>query len=240
MKQYRCHKIVSAMLIAAVHHDMSGGGALDSHAAEGAPLNGAEPCDAVRVGVSAAYMLKHRPQAGGYYVKYEDGYESFSPAATFEAGYTLLPALMPPPHAAGLRELHGHKVNPANDVLTITVDDAVGAGGAQHRYTIGGFNSQNNPSCPHVSVTADRSQPLKLDPLCILFQNGPIPKAGVNGVTHEALLAVLIDRLEAFQSGAYACAENNAALNSLLEAQTALHSRTLARMARNVEGTHTV
>ena len=38
--------------------------------------------------VSDAYVSKHKPQVGGYYVKYEDGYESFSPADAFEDGYT--------------------------------------------------------------------------------------------------------------------------------------------------------
>lgn len=37
------------------------------------------------------YILKHNPQVGGYYVVYEDGYKSFSPAAAFESGYSRLP-----------------------------------------------------------------------------------------------------------------------------------------------------
>lgn len=36
----------------------------------------------------AEYFRKHQPQAGGYYVVYEDGYCSYSPAAAFESGYT--------------------------------------------------------------------------------------------------------------------------------------------------------
>lgn len=36
----------------------------------------------------AAYVDKHRPQVGGYYVKYHDGYASWSPADAFEDGYT--------------------------------------------------------------------------------------------------------------------------------------------------------
>jgi hypothetical protein len=31
------------------------------------------------------------PIAGGYYVRYADGFESWSPAEAFEGGYTLLP-----------------------------------------------------------------------------------------------------------------------------------------------------
>lgn len=40
--------------------------------------------------VDAAYVRKHQPQVGGYYVVYEDGYKSFSPAAAFEGGYTRI------------------------------------------------------------------------------------------------------------------------------------------------------
>ena len=36
-------------------------------------------------------MEKHKPHAGGYYVVYDDGYKSFSPAKAFEEGYRLLP-----------------------------------------------------------------------------------------------------------------------------------------------------
>lgn len=38
--------------------------------------------------VNREYMTKHKPEVGGYYVRYEDGYESFSPAEAFEGGYT--------------------------------------------------------------------------------------------------------------------------------------------------------
>lgn len=36
------------------------------------------------------YMSKHKPEVGGYFVVYEDGYRSFSPAKAFEDGYTLI------------------------------------------------------------------------------------------------------------------------------------------------------
>jgi len=35
---------------------------------------------------------KHKPQIGGYYVVYEDGYKSYSPAEAFESGYTAIEA----------------------------------------------------------------------------------------------------------------------------------------------------
>jgi len=40
------------------------------------------------VTVSLEYQQKHNAFAHGYYVRYEDGYESWSPAETFESGYS--------------------------------------------------------------------------------------------------------------------------------------------------------
>lgn len=132
-----------------------------------------------------------------------------------------------------MREITSHRVNPANDRLSIRALDEPGSGGASHLYQISGFSSESNPADPFTErygKAADHST--------ILFQNGPIAEAGVNGVTHEALLAVVIDRLQAFQRGPFACRENALALTKLEEAQHWLQHRTLARMARGVEGTH--
>ena len=132
-----------------------------------------------------------------------------------------------------MRELTSHKVNPANDVLKIEVLDEPGSGGASHLYSITGFNTSSNASCPFIARHGSPAEHAT-----VLFQNGPIAEVGTNGVTHEALLAILIDRLEAFQAGPYACRENTLALTKLQEAQHWLHHRTRARMARGVEGTH--
>ena len=40
--------------------------------------------------VDQNYVRKHQPEDGGYYVVYEDGYKSFSPAEAFESGYTKI------------------------------------------------------------------------------------------------------------------------------------------------------
>lgn len=128
------------------------------------------------------------------------------------------------------RTLESHKVNPANDTLEIEVLDQPGAGGACHVYGIYGFHTETNESAGH----ADKDETC----LKIHFQNGPIPEKGVNGVTQEALLSVVEDRLAAFQAGQFACEENQRALDAVREAQHWLHFRTLKRMARGVEGTH--
>lgn len=70
------------------------------------------------------------------------------------------------------------------------------------------------------------------------FQNGPIKETGVNGITHETLLTILIDRLKSFQSGPFACEENNQSLLALENALFFLKERTKKRIQRGVEGTH--
>lgn len=47
--------------------------------------------DGVEIFVGEEFLTKHSPQEGGYYVRYEDGYASFSPAEAFEKGYTEIP-----------------------------------------------------------------------------------------------------------------------------------------------------
>lgn len=42
------------------------------------------------VQVSEHYLQHFKPQEGGYYVKYADGYESWSPADAFEEGYRAI------------------------------------------------------------------------------------------------------------------------------------------------------
>lgn len=133
------------------------------------------------------------------------------------------------------RELDGHKVNGCNNTLTVRAIDERGSGNASHLYMIRGFNTETNPSCPFKERYGKPS-----DHTTILFQNGPIKEAGVNGVTHEVLLAVLIDRLEGFQSGPYACDANQKALDALRVAQESLLSRTKERLSRGVEGTHKI
>jgi hypothetical protein len=134
-----------------------------------------------------------------------------------------------------MRQIEDHKVNPANDTLQITVEDEPGAGGAHHLYMIRGFDTTTNASDPFV---ARHGQPAQH--ATILFQNGPIPEKGVNGVTQEALLAIVADRLRSFQKGPYACKENACALTHIEEAMHWLQQRTIARMRRGVEGTHQV
>jgi hypothetical protein len=88
MPRYKCHKEVWALKIKEIRQapaeseaQFPGGDWVLVPEDEGyAPF---------RVG-HTDFVLKHKPQVGGYYVVYEDGYASFSPAAAFESGYTLI------------------------------------------------------------------------------------------------------------------------------------------------------
>lgn len=78
--RYKCHKEVSALKIASViRHGSSPGASLSFEESTHSDIS-----------VSDAFLAKHCPEAGGYYVIYPDGYASFSPADAFESGYSLI------------------------------------------------------------------------------------------------------------------------------------------------------
>lgn len=119
-----------------------------------------------------------------------------------------------------MKTITEHQINECNSAIELLADDPdPNNGNASHRYAI-----KVGPGIVNE----------------IHFQHGPIKEVGTNGLTHEVLIAILIDRLRGFQTSQYACPENAAALSFLERAQTALHERTKARVARGVEGTHEV
>ena len=135
-----------------------------------------------------------------------------------------------------MRELTDHIVSGDQAVqLKIEVTDEPGAGGANHRYEVTGFDTERN-----TSRTDSAGYSASFSRLLVLFQNGPILEAGINGITQEALLAIVIDRLRSFQNGPYQCPENAQALNHCVQALASLQKRTSARIQRGVEGTHTL
>lgn len=78
MPRYQCHKRVHAFKIAALKPD--------------GDFTAMQPADTGYgpIVLDAAFMLKHQPRIGGYYVVYDDGYKSFSPADAFESGYSKI------------------------------------------------------------------------------------------------------------------------------------------------------
>lgn len=79
MPRYKSHKIVHALKIHTID--------VAEDAREGAVIT---PVDQGfgPFPVDSAYMAKHTPKVGGYYVVYPDGYKSWSPADAFEDGYS--------------------------------------------------------------------------------------------------------------------------------------------------------
>lgn len=125
-----------------------------------------------------------------------------------------------------MREITDHMVIPGDRLaVSITADDTPGHGGANHLYTVAGMTLTENPSWVGGMITQ----------IPILFQNGLLSEA-VNGLTQEALLAIVIDRLRSFQAGNFACRENALALTKIEEALHWLHARTRKRIDRGVEG----
>jgi len=78
MPKYKSHKIVHALKIK------------DVNVEDGMIWIIPEDGEYAAFQVDDAYYDKHKPQAGGYYVAYDDGYKSWSPANAFENGYTKL------------------------------------------------------------------------------------------------------------------------------------------------------
>ena len=78
--QYQSHKVVGALKIKQIIASVKGLGA--TIVPEDENYGAFE--------VSDEYMTKHKPKEGGYYVVYQDGYESWSPADVFEKGYTKI------------------------------------------------------------------------------------------------------------------------------------------------------
>ena len=85
MPKYQCHKKVWALKIKNLSQ-----GVAPTELPGGSWLLHPEDKRYAAIEVSHEWFSKHKPVVGGYYVAYEDGYKSYSPAPAFEAGYSLL------------------------------------------------------------------------------------------------------------------------------------------------------
>jgi len=84
MPKYKCHKTLRALKIKEI--------VLVDKQVDGLVAAVIIPVewDWASITVTQDYMDKHKPEVGGYYIVYEDGYKSFLPAKAFEDGYTLV------------------------------------------------------------------------------------------------------------------------------------------------------
>ena len=111
----------------------------------------------------------------------------------------------------------------SDDYIEVHCLDKQGAGGASHKYSV-------------VRKEIDPEKGGQLELGHIEFQKGGIVDNGVNGLTNEALLAIVCHRLESFQKGPFPCDENLFALADAKSALLWLTKRTKERKERGVEG----
>lgn len=89
MPKYKCHKEVHALKIAAIELDSVKAQA-ENRETDGSAIITPDDSEYAPFRVGHGYIRKHEPEVGGYFVVYEDGYKSFSPAEAFESGYTRI------------------------------------------------------------------------------------------------------------------------------------------------------
>lgn len=82
LPRYRCHKVVRAAKVLDIGPP---DGATCQLALEAPTLSGP-----VQLSVPRVWVERHKPERGGYFVVYADGYCSYSPAEPFEQGYSRI------------------------------------------------------------------------------------------------------------------------------------------------------
>lgn len=80
LPRWKCHKEVEAAKILSIDVNPLLGEGYRTITLEGVDARHVKP----------EWMERFKPEIGGYFVRYDDGYSSFSPAAAFEAGYTRI------------------------------------------------------------------------------------------------------------------------------------------------------
>ena len=120
-----------------------------------------------------------------------------------------------------MRPITAHIVEGVNEPLALNVLDEPSPSGANHHYLITYSPGDGRPAV---------SRPIR-------FQYGPIAE-GVNGITHEALLAIVQDRLACLQCGPFACETNRQALEHVSLALESLQALTRERMERGADDPH--
>ncbi len=120
----------------------------------------------------------------------------------------------------------GHELNKN---LRIVAVDTLGPGGAPHLYVV--MVRHLDPADPTGSVF------IETECARVQFQCGPRNEPGSTpGVTHMAMIALLLHPLRCFQNGPFASRFNALAIDSLEVALNWMHARVRDRAARGVLG----
>lgn len=200
---YISHKRVWAAKIKRVHRDEDG---------QGVVLIFSNPSFPPRAITAFSLENKPVPQDGMWFVRYEDGYFSFSPAQAFESGYTLEPEKT----ATAITE----RTQPM-DTTSATTSATTPA------------PTPTNPFIQEEGWPQTHGQP---STVTFTIQSGPIREHGVNGCQIDDVVAWAKEKIEGFNA-AFPCRENSLVITKLDEALLWLMKRRLDREKRQVEGT---
>lgn len=119
------------------------------------------------------------------------------------------------------RELDDHKTSKLNrENIVVKTADFRAVDNAHHKYTV---------ECKDADgATVECCE--------INFQNGGLKDVGPNGITEQALMAIILDRYRSFNAGPYSCRENAMVITKLEEVLMWSEKRANDRAKRGVEG----
>lgn len=125
------------------------------------------------------------------------------------------------------RPLTDHKNNKFNrECVNILTNDHRASDGAHHSYRI---------IVQKEGATANTPTE-KVEEVVINFQNGGLKEVGANGITDQALLAIILDRVRSFNEGPFRCRENSMIITKGEEMMMWMEKRSNDRARRGVEG----
>lgn len=160
------------------------------------------------------------PSDPGYLIEYKDGgkanhpdhegYISWSPKDIFEYSYQ-------PDSVQNV--VFGNEIHKDNNGVTASHNETVKTPEGEQLLEPGHF---------YDVLAGDQLIPIQ-------FQLGPVKEVGVNGVTSEALLAIVLHRLRVLNAK-FPCRENSLAITNLEQGLMWLEQRTRNRQMRGVEG----
>ncbi|HCA5286177.1 TPA: hypothetical protein MW252_002273 [Acinetobacter nosocomialis] len=160
------------------------------------------------------------PNDPGYLIEYKDGgkanhpnhegYISWSPKDIFEHSYQL----------DGFQNcVMGREIHKDDNEVTVFHNETVKTRDGEQSLEPGHF---------YDVAAGDTFTPIQ-------FQLGPVKEVGVNGITNEALLAIVLHRLRVLNEK-FPCRENSLAITNIEQGQMWLEQRTRNRQKRGVEG----
>ena len=117
-------------------------------------------------------------------------------------------------HYVGMRDIEIHEIPELGPTMKVQALDEPGPGGASHSYKVDWGTG---------SIVID-------------FQKGPRGETTNNGLLEPALLAIILDRAEAFMAGPFPSAETARSIVHLKAALAEMHNRQRERIARGVQG----